>query len=125
MPRNCVASGPLTPEAEENPRKFFSSMFRGALHRTRRVDWIVSGVAVASFEPVTRAKVPEAATSEIERILAEVSLPMSRWVGPSTRPKNLGEQVLKSGFELDESLSVMSMPLTDSALRVDSAAGGQ
>jgi ribosomal protein S18 acetylase RimI-like enzyme len=114
MPRKQVSYRMLSLAAEENPREFFAAMVREGFRSTKKVDWVISGVPEAFFNPVIRTDFPEAAARDIRRMVARfdsAESPMSWWVSPSTRPGNLADQLLANGFKFEESVPAMSLPL--------------
>jgi len=104
----------LARAVEENPREFFRTMMRKEFQSTRKADWIISGVPIAFLNSVIRTEFPKSAVRDIKRMVAKfdsVSSPMTWRVSPSTRPKNLGDQLLANGFKLEESVPAMALRL--------------
>jgi len=114
MPREQISAGVMARAAEENPREFFAAMMNEGYRHTKKADWVITGVPEAFFNPVMRTDFPEAAGRDIRRMVTRFQSsesPMSWWVVPSTRPKDLADQLLANGFKFDQSVPVMSVKL--------------
>ncbi len=102
----------LMQAAEENPREFFRTMLKEEFQSTKKAEWVISGVPDPFFNPVVMSDLPKEAGQDIRRMVARfdsVGAPMSWWVSPHTRPKDLADQLLAIGFKLEESVPVMTL----------------
>ena len=97
---------------EENAWEFFRTMLGKDFHTGRKAVWYISGLDSAFFNGVFDAKLSGPIDDEIRRITGRFSalnLPMTWWVGPSSRPRDLGKRLLRRGFVLEDRPRAMSV----------------
>ncbi len=86
------------------------------VHDDPEVLWSITNIPGAIFNSVLRARISSGRVDAvIEETIArgrERSVPLLWWVGPDSRPANLGPRLLAHGFALDASLLGMAAELT-------------
>lgn len=89
--------------------------------------WTLSGVPFPFFNSVVAtAASPERADVAIERVVARArrrGVPVLWWIGPSTRPADLGARLERHGFERDEPAPGMLLELAHLPARGAAPAG--
>jgi GNAT superfamily N-acetyltransferase len=89
------------------------------VHDERELFWLTSGIPIKEYSGVARAsfdeiRTPEEIDQHITRIQAYFraqQMGMQWFMGPSTRPANLGERLAQHGFRLQGAAPGMAAPL--------------
>lgn len=104
------APAALTAAVEANFAAFFAYLGRApqaVAHEDAETAWCISGIPIAEYTAVTRFQMPDGAApaavrERVRQILAAFAqrrLGMLWWVGPSTRPADLGDYLRDAGLE--------------------------
>ena len=107
-----MSPGGLQRTVEENSWEFFGTMLGKDFHKGGRAIWYVSGLDSAFFNGVFDARLSRSADEEITTLVKRFSarrLPMTWWVGPSTRPRDLGKRLMARGFVVEDKPRAMSL----------------
>ncbi|MEJ2634742.1 MAG: GNAT family N-acetyltransferase [Calditrichia bacterium] len=113
-----ISTTALTQACEDNFiefRKFFSGLSGAELHDEEDILWLDTGLPYGKWNGIFRTHLqPENIEHSVLDILAHFrarQLPFSWWIGPSTRPGNLGKYLESQGFALEESSPAMAAVL--------------
>jgi ribosomal protein S18 acetylase RimI-like enzyme len=83
--------------------RFWGSSPYSDFHDRTHVIWFITGYPVSVLNAVSGARIPHAAVDAIIEDVLEYfiphQIPVTWWVGPLTRPRNLGESLEEHGFK--------------------------
>jgi GNAT superfamily N-acetyltransferase len=113
----------LTDAVVANFAAFFGYLGRApqaVAHEDAETAWCISGIPIAEYNAVTRFRLPDgtgpatvrARVRHILAVFAQRRLGMLWWVGPATRPANLGDYLRDAGLEFLGSGPGMAADLT-------------
>jgi hypothetical protein len=113
-----IASDALLPALDENLWAFWRDYGRapGAeLHDGPDLRWFASGVPLAVFNGVPQARLPEEAVepalARIQAVADRRGVPAMWWVGPNSRPGDLGARLERHGLALARIMAGMAIDL--------------
>jgi hypothetical protein len=100
----------LAEALEANLVAFFAYLGTAPLATARTDDeiaWCVSGIPIAEYNVITRFRMPDATPSEHVRervqqtiaVFAAAGVGLHWWLGPSTRPSDLGRYLREAGLD--------------------------
>ncbi len=97
--------------------KYFGRTLRAEFCENLSTTWFLTGIPLAVYNAVVWTEMEEKElNSKIDMILSYFqmhSVPIMWWIGPSTRPKNLGKRLKYHGFVHAADLLGMAIDLTE------------
>lgn len=111
----CLASLSSCAGVEENQWACFSRACGNGFHEEDDLAWYATGILDPGFNGVFKARLrPNALDKKIEETLEPFrgrNLPMCWWVGPASRPTNLGKRLESHGLKLEAKAPGMAADL--------------
>ena len=122
MPLKAFSDVVLSKMIEENLielGKYFGSAMKSEFCENSSLSWFLTGIPLSFYNAVISTNLEEKeADRKIDMLLNYYQMhhvPVMWWIGPSTRPKNLGAHLQKHGFVHSADLSGMAADLEEIA----------